>query len=192
MSTTIVPENGDCHHSPAATGDATGAERQLHIAEAITLAARLPEALQETGIYVEQLAARAAQLERQTCTGVPYWRDQDAPGRRPKLYLVHGVGQPCPLHGAPAPGRRLRTYIGVDPHRQQAAFAALERHTHRQHLLAERQRLAWALRDARIALRRLLRDLGYDPDTPLNTRRPHDPPEEDLPRPPDPLRRARP
>ncbi len=142
----------------------------LTAAELITVAARMPDAIQETLGFVERLNQAIGHLEGQACTGVLYWRDKDTPGRMPKLYIIHGVDQSCPIHGAPKPGRRVRIYIGSDPQKQSAAFAALERETRRQRLADERTRLNDALRNGCGTLRRLLADLGYDPENGRNMR----------------------
>lgn len=119
----------------------------LAAAELITVAARLAEAVPETLGYATRLGEAAARLAAHACTGAPYWRDKDAPGRRPKLYVIHGLNQACPLHGTPAPGDRIRTYVGCAPEKQRAAGAAMADEARRQ------------------ALRALLTALGYDPET---------------------------
>lgn len=141
----------------------------LTAAELITVAARMPDAIQETLGFVERLNQAIERLEGQACIGALYWRDKDAPGRMPKLYIIHGVDQTCPIHGAPKPGRRVRIYIGSDSQKQSTAFAALERETRRQRLADERARLNDALRNGCGTLRRLLADLGYDPESGRST-----------------------
>lgn len=137
----------------------------LAAAELITVAARLAEAVPETLGYATRLGEAAARLAAHACTGAPYWRDKDAPGRRPKLYVIHGLNQACPLHGTPAPGDRIRTYVGCAPEKQRAAGAAMADEARRQALLAEQAALSAVLCQAQPTLRALLTALGYDPET---------------------------
>lgn len=134
-------------------------------AELITNAARLAEAIPETLSYTTRLTQALTHLTDHTCTGSPYWRDKDTPGRRPKLYLIHGIDQACPLHGVPASGERIRTYIGCGPDNQIVAFAALAAEKRRQHLAAERDTLTATLHQTHATLRHLLTALGYDLET---------------------------
>jgi len=91
------------------------------------------------GIERELLA-----LEDKTCNGTVYWR-ASSDGSAPMMYANHKHDQTCPLHGTPAPGRRLRTYIGKKPYRQDKATTAMELHRQRTRLLHRQRALTYAL-----------------------------------------------
>jgi hypothetical protein len=109
------------------------------------------EHLQDQGRRIEDLLARIADLEEtELCNGHVYWRDQDTPGQTPKMCITHSVDGPCPLHGAPNPGRRLRTYVGADPEKQRQVLEAIERHK-------RKARLEGQIRQTEVRLRRVER-----------------------------------
>jgi hypothetical protein len=82
-----------------------------------------------------------------TCTGTVYWRRD---GTTPKMYANHGTNEACPIHGTPAPGKRLRVYVGTDQLRQIKVKEAMKR---QEHLLDKQQQ--------RTALERRLKNLTW-------------------------------
>ena len=66
-------------------------------------------------------------IKNTVCTGREHWRDRNKPGKTAKLYVIHSTDYPCPLHGKPEPGQRLRVYIGNKPQKIADALAAIER-----------------------------------------------------------------
>ncbi len=76
---------------------------------------------------LDRITAEIAILDGTTCTGRIHWRDQNKPGKTPKMYILHSTDQSCPIHGTPAPGSRIRLYIGTDETKQEPARAAIRR-----------------------------------------------------------------
>src|SRR4030042_903875 len=70
---------------------------------------------------IDDLSADLAALDGRTCTGVEFW-PADKPGC---LYINHGMGQPCPIHGQPKKNSRLRCYVGRDLQAQAEATDAI-------------------------------------------------------------------
>lgn len=95
------------------------------------------------------------------CTGTAYWRDADDPNKAPKLYAMHGIDQPCPIHGTPEPGQRIRAYVGTKEENQREVLEAMERYARREHLQEKLQRFhttldqAWRVRRIAYDLQRL-------------------------------------
>ncbi len=102
---------------------------------------QLPDAVLQSVSTLGQIKQRLEQLEGRTCTGHVHWRDKDTPGKTAKLYILHGTDEPCPLHGQPDPGKRLRTYIGNKPERIARAKGALDLYGERRQKLQELLRL---------------------------------------------------
>ena len=102
-------------------------------AAALDLVAAIDAALAE----VAMLEGRLECLAGRNCTGIELWRDADSDS--PKLYVTHSTNATCPIHGRPAPGKRLRTYIGTKPEQQKRAQAAMHAEALRR---AYEQRLA--------------------------------------------------
>lgn len=134
-------------------------------ARLIHLADHIPGIIRDTLDFLNRLDQAATHLEGHTCTGTPYWRDKDIPGKQPKLYLIHPTDQFCPLHGMPEHGERIRTYIGSDTHKQAGALAAVTDEDRRARLVTRRDTLNHKLTAAETALLHLLTELGYDPQT---------------------------
>ena len=110
-------------------------------------------------------------LDGRTCTGREYWRDKDHPSKAAKLYINHLVDQTCPLHGSPAPGERLRIYIGANPGRITAALTAIERETKRREMAHRLHAIEQGLLSALYSLQRVYDALGAPTEEPPGTRR---------------------
>ncbi len=134
-------------------------------ARLIALAGRMPGAVRDTLDFVDRLDQAVTRLEGHTCTGTPYWRDKDTPGRQPKLYVIHRTGAFCPLHGMPEPDERIRTYVGAGEYQQKLALASIADDARRRRLAAKRDTLNRKLAEVETVLQQLLDDLGYDPET---------------------------
>ncbi len=88
---------------------------------------RITRALADLDQQIDDLHAQVAALDAAgTCTGRIQSRKDK--GRTPKPYAQHNHNQSCPNHGTPKPGKRLRIYVGLDPHRQAEAQAAIDRY----------------------------------------------------------------
>lgn len=103
---------------PAAQRETRALAEDLRAA-ALDLVAAVDAALAE----VAMLKRRLEHLAGRNCTGSELWRDTDSSS--PKLYVTHSTNATCPIHGTPAPGKRLRTYIGTKPREQKRAQAAM-------------------------------------------------------------------
>lgn len=134
-------------------------------AAVLTLAELLPGAVRETLDFVDRLDQAATRLEGHTCTGAPYWRDKDRPGKAPKLYVIHRTDRFCPLHGKPAARQRLRTYIGCAAPKQAHILEAIAAESRRRYLLTKRDDLSRKLAAVEATLLRLLLELGCAPET---------------------------
>lgn len=116
---------------------------------------------------LEQLRAILAGLdatvdvlsEAGMCSGVQYWRD-DGQADVKLLYCNHSIDAVCPIHGKPAPGKRLRIYVGKDEFRQAGAIASIERYRAARNL---RYTIGKIERFLDVAQRRL-EDIGYEAD----------------------------
>lgn len=109
------------------------------------------EHLQDQHQRIGDLLARITDLEAtDVCTGRVHWRDLDEPNRKPKMYVIHSIGDHCPMHGKPKPGERLRIYVGTDPEKQDHILEAMERQKQRTHLESQ-------IRQAEVRLRRIER-----------------------------------
>jgi len=97
-----------------------------------------------------------------TCTGRVHWRDQDKPGKMPKMYILHSIGQSCPIHGTPLTfGDRLRTYIGVNVTKQNQARAAISREQTRRVLVQRQTDTQNALLRSGYHITQYYKTLGY-------------------------------
>lgn len=126
--------------------------------ERLTAAAqRIPQVVETALQWLDHLR-RVIDFEKRKgiCTGTVYWRRD---GGNPKLYVNHGIDQACPIHGEPAPGKRLRVYVGTDPARQQRAKEAIERAADVAALTAEAERLSEYLNQDTWALRAIVQRL---------------------------------
>lgn len=102
-----------------------------------------------------------AALEPYSCTGKEYWRDRDHPTRSPKLYIIHGIDETCPVHGTPPPGGRLRVYIGSDPAKISEARQFTRNQQRRQELQQRIKKVEYGLAHAGYYLRQMYDALGY-------------------------------
>jgi len=92
-----------------------------------TLAQHLPDGIASAQARLAEIQQQITDLQTLgVCTGVAYWRDAGS-SKTPKLYINHDTDTPCPVHGRPAPGHRIRHYVGTNPHTQTAALAAIQR-----------------------------------------------------------------
>jgi hypothetical protein len=128
-------------------------------AESVTIKEKLEvieAALSSLDSQLGSLRYEVEKLEQAgICTGVVHWRDAGADDRLSKLYANHGIDEPCPLHGRPDPGKRLRIYVGADPEEQKKILAAMERRKQKLslekeiHQIEEQQdRIEWRVSDA--------------------------------------------
>jgi hypothetical protein len=128
------------------------------LVESATLApAAFKHALEE----IEEIEKALNDIDGKTCTGTEYWRDQDHPTRSPKLYVIHGTGESCPLHGEPEDGGRIRTYIGADQQAIAEARAAMEREREREQLEERLDALRYGIVSAAGKLDRALMNVGF-------------------------------
>ncbi|MCP4539735.1 MAG: hypothetical protein GY832_21565 [Chloroflexi bacterium] len=105
------------------------------------------EHLHDQGQRINSLFVRVADLEAsKICTGWVYWREQDVPGKTPKMCIMHSVNASCPMHGTPKPGDRLRVYVGTDLEKQQQVLEAIEHQKHKSHLESQIRRTEVRLR----------------------------------------------
>ncbi len=105
---------------PAAQWETRALAEDLRAA-ALDLVAAVDAALAE----VAMLEGRLECLAGRNCTGFELWRNTDSTSSSPILYVSHSTNATCPIHGTPAPGKRLRTYIGTKPREQKRAQAAM-------------------------------------------------------------------
>ena len=76
----------------------------------------------------------AALLMQPCCTGTAHWRAST-------LYANHGIGQTCPMHGKPQPGKRLRVYVSKKPRKQKPVLDAIARQADASRVEAEYKNL---------------------------------------------------
>lgn len=125
----------------------------------------LPQALNYCVADRSNLLQDLQSLNDRTCTGHAHWRDKDKPGKTAKLYILHRTDQCCPMHGQPAPGERLRVYVGNKPDRIADALAAMERETQRLDIHKKLNRLDGKIGYAMYQLKNLYTHLDhYPPD----------------------------
>lgn len=128
---------------------------------ALYLTALLPDALLHATRSLSEVQLRSTDLEGRTCTGNPHWRDKANSSKTPKLYVLHGTDESCPIHGQPAPGERLRVYIGNKPDKIADALAAIERTIELKDLQRTRRRLQERIDRTIYKLENLYRSFGY-------------------------------
>lgn len=109
---------------------------------------------------LKTLKAQLALIRGKTCTGWVIWRDSKQE-HAAKMIIHHSIGQACPLHGQPGPGKRLRSYIGTDPCKQTRADKAIEDEEKRAKLQRAYNELASKLHTAGYALCEFYRALDY-------------------------------
>jgi len=76
---------------------------------------------------IHALSEQLEDLQHSHCTGTEHWRDAKHSKHTPKLYVIHKTDQSCPIHGKPEAGKRIRTYVGSNQIKIDAARAAIER-----------------------------------------------------------------
>jgi len=108
---------------------------------------RLTLAVATAAQELEGIDNEILSLDGTTCTGTVHWR-HPKDGSPPMMYANHKHDQACPLHGTPAPGQRLRVYIGKKAARQQAVEKAMELQTVLATLKGRQRHLASALTSA--------------------------------------------
>ena len=104
----------------------------------VELASHAPNAICQALAHLACLEHKIKAITGKTCTGKPTWRDKNSDVKMPKLYAIHGVGQSCPIHGTPHPGKhRIRTYIGSKDTAIREATTAMDRHKRLLNLTSE-------------------------------------------------------
>lgn len=142
--------------------DKTPEQWQAELTWLYKLCARARSPITQRYEELQALDAELATLQGNTCTGKVSWRDTNNPNpNAAKMTIVHGTNQACPLHGEPANGKRIRSYVGTDPHKQAQAIKAIEDETRREKLQHKRDGLEAAIRDAGYALKDFYRTLGW-------------------------------
>jgi hypothetical protein len=121
----------------------------------------LPSAILERTQTLNELRERLSWLNEKSCTGTEYWRNRNHPTREPKLYINHGIDQPCPVHGVPDPGTRIRTYIGSDEENITQARQWLGNELERQCIQDQVSQLEYAFERLEWRLGELFRVIGY-------------------------------
>lgn len=101
----------------------------------IELIQNLPAALKHRLVELDELQHQIAELDGTTCTGSEHWRGKATRTTARKLYILHGIDRTCPIHGAPATGKRLRCYVGTKQGNIDRARAAIKRHRQQRELL---------------------------------------------------------
>lgn len=131
-------------------------------------ASQLPQALDDARVQCEELANILLELADDHCTGTEHWRDAHDNHRKPKLYIIHPRNQPCPIHGNPEPGKRIRTYIGTNPTKIEQAQQAITRHRHYKNAFRELQELHRRIKQAHYDVKQAWYSLGLTPPEPAN------------------------
>lgn len=139
---------------------------------AVHLLILLPDALLHATSPLGDVQQRIAELEGRTCSGNAHWRDKENANKTPKLYILHGTDQACPIHGKPEPGQRLRVYIGNKPDKIADALAAMERDTERWDLERDRRRFQEMIDRTIYKLKDLYRAFDYSIPAPGPTTSP--------------------
>jgi uncharacterized protein (DUF952 family) len=129
-------------------------------------ASQLPQALELAQQQCEVLSNILLELANDHCTGTEHWRDANTDHRKPKLYVIHPLNAVCPIHGDPKPGKRIRTYIGSNPTKIEAAQEAISRHRHYNNAFHELQNLHRSINRAHGNIRQAWIELGLTPPNP--------------------------
>lgn len=133
---------------------------------ALLLIDRLRAPLLARTANLGQITQQLDTIKHRFCTGRTHWRDQNAPGKTPKLYVLHSTDETCPIHGTPSPGQRTRVYVGNKPDKIGKALDDIERtseHTDLQRQLHRIEQIIW---DATWHLQDIYRKLDYTPPAP--------------------------
>jgi len=136
----------------------TEINRDLILEQMATLATLATGPLLAARHERDRIIAEITTYTNASCTGTLHWRD---PGGNPKLYIIHATGQACPLHGTPARGTRIRTYIGTNPAKQAEATDQVCAEATLRKLRARLARIERALSSASYNLRRYYADLQW-------------------------------
>ena len=126
---------------------------------------QLPHAFDEARLQCEALSNILLELADNHCTGSEHWRDANVPNRDPKLYVIHPLNAVCPIHGNPEPGKRIRTYVGTNPAKIEAAQQAIARYRHYNNAFIELQALRRRINQARANIKQAWYELGLSPPT---------------------------
>lgn len=129
-------------------------------------ASQLPQALDDARQDCETCSNILQELADNHCTGTEHWRDANTDHRKPKLYVIHPLNGACPIHGSPEPGKRIRTYIGTDPAKIEAAQQAMTRHSRYKNAFRELQELHRRIKRAANDIRQAWYSLGLTPPDP--------------------------
>lgn len=136
-------------------------EKEMQTDKILVLAEQCADAIRWRTQEIPHLQAALDELNGNTCTGWEIWRDKNHPTKSPKLYIFHGTGDTCPIHGAAKNGGRLRTYVGCDPDNIAAARAAIARYAEKQDLEARLQKLRYGLSTCSYHLDKFFASLDY-------------------------------
>lgn len=119
---------------------------------------------------LHDLSTKLTALRHTYCTGTEHWRDANANGQSPKLYVIHHTNTDCPIHGSPAPGKRIRTYIGSKQAKITDAREAIAKGQLYKTTMADLRQLHQNIKRAAHTLKRIYWDLGLDlPQPPSDT-----------------------
>lgn len=129
-------------------------------------ASQLPQALDSARTDCQICTVTLTRLANNHCTGTEHWRDTHTDHRKPKLYIIHPLNGPCPIHGSPEPGKRIRTYIGTNPAKIEAAQEAITRHRHYKNAFRELQQLHMHIKQAHHDIQEAWHSLGLQPPRP--------------------------
>ena len=129
-----------------------------NVERVLTMASGAADAIRQRVTDLERIEGDLAHLDGRTCTGVEYWRRET--GKPDRLYMNHSVDAACPMHGNPAPGARVRSYVGSDPDRIAEAREALAREKTRHDLEQEAQAIRHGLASCGYSLRQFYGTLG--------------------------------
>jgi len=132
-------------------------------------ASQLPQALDDARQHCEEIDNLLLDLVNNRCTGSEHWRDANTDGKKAKLYIIHPLTHACPIHGIPEPGKRIRTYVGSNPAKIEAAREAVTRNRHYNNAIRELLRIHRALKRAHYDIRQAWDELGLTPPDPPAT-----------------------
>ena len=61
---------------------------------------------------LDRITQKLTHLDGATCTGRVHWRDKDHPDRKPKMYVIHSIDDPCPHTSSAPSGPRASRWPG--------------------------------------------------------------------------------
>lgn len=136
-----------------------------------TAAPSLPDAIRNAKATLLDLQAQIDALDGHTCVGAEHWRDKNHTTRQPKMQVLHGINQVCPMHGRPDQDQRIRTYVGSDPGKVAAARHAIAQHNELERLVKERRHVMTRINNALGELESSFKALGWTMDAEGNAER---------------------